>query len=131
MQPSRRLTRSTTQRLLGGVCGGLASYWQVNPLFVRLGFVLLVLYGVSPLVYVVLWAVLPTDQSAAQGFSQQLRENLTDMRQRGTVVAQWVRAQIQPLRTQRQLTPPPAPTQANSAASEPTTSPNTGPTTRL
>ena len=95
MNPTRRLTRSNTDRIIGGVAGGVANYLDVDPTLVRLGFVLLVLVGgVSPLIYVILWAVLPNENSANQGFSQQVRENLSEMEQRATQVASKVSSQV-------------------------------------
>ena len=57
------LTRSDSDRMIGGVCGGLANYCGIDSAIVRLIFVLAVLSGVSPLVYVVLWIILPEEQS--------------------------------------------------------------------
>jgi phage shock protein C len=57
------LTRSDSDRMIGGVCGGLANYFGIDSAIVRLIFVLAVLSGVSPLVYVVLWIILPEEQS--------------------------------------------------------------------
>jgi phage shock protein C len=62
---SVQLTRSRSDRMISGVCGGLASYFAIDPAIVRLVFVLAVLSGVSPLVYVLLWIVMPEEQSAA------------------------------------------------------------------
>jgi phage shock protein C len=60
-----QLTRSSTDRIIGGVCGGLARYFNIDSAIVRLVFVLAVLSGVSPLVYLVLWIVMPEEQPAA------------------------------------------------------------------
>jgi len=57
------LTRSDSDRMIGGVCGGLASYFGIDSAIVRLIFVLAVLSGVSPLVYLVLWIILPEEKS--------------------------------------------------------------------
>ena len=57
-----QLTRSSSDRMIGGVCGGLARYFGIDSSIVRLVFVLLVLSGVSPLVYLVLWVVMPEEQ---------------------------------------------------------------------
>jgi phage shock protein C len=55
----RRFLRSQ-DRILGGVCAGLAEGFHVDPLWVRILFVLLVfLQGVGVFLYVVLWLVLP------------------------------------------------------------------------
>ena len=36
----KRLIRSKTQRMIGGVCGGIAEYFNIDPTIIRLGFVL-------------------------------------------------------------------------------------------
>ena len=36
MDPNRRLTRSTTDRMIGGVCGGLANYLNIDSTLVRI-----------------------------------------------------------------------------------------------
>jgi phage shock protein PspC (stress-responsive transcriptional regulator) len=55
-----RLYRSTTDRILGGVCGGIATYLAIDPVLVRLFFVLLTIGGGSGiLVYLILWVILP------------------------------------------------------------------------
>ncbi len=61
---SRRLYRSRTNRMVAGVCGGLGNYFNVDPTIVRLLFVLATLPGglPGPLVYLVLWIVIPKSQ---------------------------------------------------------------------
>ncbi len=56
-----RLYRSQTDRVLGGVCGGLAHYFSVSPLIIRLLFVLLALAGggIGAMLYLLLWVVVP------------------------------------------------------------------------
>jgi phage shock protein C len=56
-----RLTRSTNDKIFAGVCGGIARYFGIDATIVRLVFVLAVLSGLSPLVYVILWIVMPQD----------------------------------------------------------------------
>ena len=61
-QPTKRLTRSTTNKMVGGVCGGLAEYFNVDVTLVRLlALLLLFLPGPGVLVYVVFWWVIPQD----------------------------------------------------------------------
>jgi phage shock protein C len=57
-----QLTRSSNDRIIGGVCGGLARYFNIDSAIVRLIFVLAVLSGISPLVYLVLWIVMPEEK---------------------------------------------------------------------
>ncbi|NJN15923.1 MAG: PspC domain-containing protein [Oscillochloris sp.] len=73
MQP--RLTRSTTDTMVAGVCGGLADYFNIDPVIVRLIFVLVTLtsgFGIP--VYIVLWALMPKASSVSgQSFQQGLQ----------------------------------------------------------
>jgi phage shock protein C len=61
--PMKRLTRSVTDCKLGGVCGGLAEYWDVDSTIVRLVWVLLVFipFPLLPAIvaYFVAWIVMP------------------------------------------------------------------------
>ena len=56
----KRLTRSATDRKLGGVCGGIAEYFDVDPVLVRVAFVVFAISaGFGVLAYVILWIVVP------------------------------------------------------------------------
>ncbi len=59
--PRRPLTRSRTDRVVGGVCGGLASYLGVESVWVRLAAVVLGLFswGAAVAAYVVAWIIIP------------------------------------------------------------------------
>lgn len=58
--PSKKLYRSRNERMIAGVCGGLAEYFKVDPTFVRLLFVLLFfLAGSALLIYIILWLIVP------------------------------------------------------------------------
>lgn len=58
---AKRLYRSTTERMIAGVCGGLADYFDADPTIVRLLFVILALFGIAPAVilYLVMWIIVP------------------------------------------------------------------------
>ncbi len=59
---SRKLYRSRTDRRVSGVCGGLATYFNIDPTLVRLLFVLgLLLVGGTFWAYIILWLVIPED----------------------------------------------------------------------
>jgi phage shock protein C len=59
----RQLTRSKHDRIIGGVCGGLAAYFEVDPMWVRVGCVVLALisFGVGAVVYLVAMFTLPEE----------------------------------------------------------------------
>ncbi len=63
MNNSKKLYRSKTNKVIGGVCGGLGAYFKVDPIIVRVVFVLLLLPGGLPgfIPYVVIWAVVPVE----------------------------------------------------------------------
>jgi phage shock protein C len=56
-----QFVRTRGDKMVAGVCGGLARYFNIDPVLVRLVFVLAVLSGVSPLIYLVLWIVMPEE----------------------------------------------------------------------
>ena len=60
----RTLTRSTTDRKISGVSGGLATYLGVDPILIRIGFVVTTLAsGVGLLAYLALLALVPADDA--------------------------------------------------------------------
>lgn len=62
-KPYRRLRRSQSERMLAGVCGGLADYLRVDPTLVRVGFAVLAIitWGVALLAYLVAWVIMPEE----------------------------------------------------------------------
>jgi phage shock protein C len=58
----KRLARSRSDRMIAGVCGGLAEYLNIDPALVRLGFVLaeILTAGAGGIIaYLILWVVMP------------------------------------------------------------------------
>lgn len=52
----KRYYRSSTDRIIGGVCGGIAEYFNIDPLLVRLVFAILFFgYGTGLLAYILIW----------------------------------------------------------------------------
>jgi phage shock protein PspC (stress-responsive transcriptional regulator) len=63
----RRLYRDPENSVIGGICGGLGAYFNVDPVIFRLLFVVFFFAGgASILVYIILWIVLPKAETAAQ-----------------------------------------------------------------
>src|SRR5215218_7406215 len=61
-QVPSRLYRSRSQKMIAGVCGGLGEYFDVDPILIRLLFVVTAfISGVGILAYLVLWIVVPFD----------------------------------------------------------------------
>ena len=56
----KRLYRSGKNRVLGGVCGGLGEYFNVDPVIIRILWVAFsLLYGVGILAYILAWIIVP------------------------------------------------------------------------
>lgn len=71
---TKRLTRSRTDAMVGGVCGGLGVYLGIDPTIVRLFFVLLAFAkGIGFALYFILWIVVPRE---GVGESTSLDENI-------------------------------------------------------
>ena len=64
---NRRLFRDTDNSVLGGVCSGLAAYFNIDPILLRVLFVVFtVAWGLSVLLYLLLWLIVPPARNAAQ-----------------------------------------------------------------
>lgn len=56
----KKLSRSTKNKMIGGVCAGVADYFNVDPTIVRVFYVLLIfLFGTGILLYLILWIIMP------------------------------------------------------------------------
>jgi phage shock protein PspC (stress-responsive transcriptional regulator) len=56
---NKKLTKSA-EKVLGGVCGGIANYFDISPIWVRLIWILLFFgLGVGLIAYIVLWVIMP------------------------------------------------------------------------
>jgi phage shock protein C len=69
--PYRKLYRSRTNRMVAGVCGGIAEYFNVDPTIVRLLFVVAAFLtgGGSLLAYPILWAIVPEAPQQSPGWT--------------------------------------------------------------
>jgi phage shock protein C len=66
---AKSLYRSTKDRKIAGVCGGLAEYFDIDPIIPRLVFVVLALPGGLPgiLPYIILWIITPEEEGTPNG----------------------------------------------------------------
>ena len=59
-QEIKRLYRSKKNRVLAGVCGGIGEYLNVDPVIIRLIWVIFMLaYGAGILAYLIAWLIIP------------------------------------------------------------------------
>ncbi len=59
----RRLYRDPQQRILGGVCGGLGLFFNLDPVIFRILFIVIAFSGFGILLYLVLWVITPVAES--------------------------------------------------------------------
>jgi phage shock protein C len=64
MAKIKKLYRSGKERLLGGVCGGIAEYLDIDPTIVRLLWVIFIMgFGTGILAYLIAWLIIPRNPS--------------------------------------------------------------------
>lgn len=59
-----QLARSEKDKRIAGVCAGIANYFGIDPVLVRIGFVIAAFMGWGFLLYIVLWIVLPRGEAS-------------------------------------------------------------------
>jgi phage shock protein C len=63
---SKKLYRSRTDRKLAGVCGGIGAYFEVDPVLIRLLWIVFTLAGGGGVVaYLIAWLIVPEEPAAA------------------------------------------------------------------
>lgn len=81
-QNTKLLFRSTKNKMIGGVAGGIAEYFSVDPNIIRLVFIFLVLFGGSGvLLYLVLWLLLPAEDHLEAIGKDTMKENMSEMKE--------------------------------------------------
>ncbi|MBA3468539.1 MAG: PspC domain-containing protein [Herpetosiphonaceae bacterium] len=87
-----RLVRSAADRRIAGVCSGIAEYFVVDPIIVRLVFVALAFGGIGLVLYPIMWLVMPSAGSGTPNIGQ----GFAEMRSQVQQVAQQVQHQVAP-----------------------------------
>ena len=77
----KRLYRSRTDRVLWGVCGGMANYFNVDPTIVRVIAVLLIFAdGIGILAYIIMAIIVPLEGSKVATPREAVKENIEEMK---------------------------------------------------
>ncbi len=75
-----RLARSDQDRRLAGVCGGIATYLSIDPMLVRIAFLILAFAsGIGLPIYFILWVIMPNEADVDQPGKIVLHDNFEDM----------------------------------------------------
>lgn len=78
----RRLYRSRKNRIIAGVAGGLGEYFNIDPVFVRVVFVVATLAGAAGLLaYIILWVVIPKEHFLTEPITS-TKEGAADMQEK-------------------------------------------------
>lgn len=88
---AKRLYRSTTDVIIAGVCGGLGKALGIDPVFIRLFFVLGIWAGFSLLLYPVLWLILPREDRLDATVEETIQYGATEIQQQAQSFAPRVR----------------------------------------
>ncbi len=85
--------RSNSDRMIGGVCGGIARYLNLDSTLVRLFFVLLTLAdGIGAVIYFILWVIMPDEVQVNGGnVNDTIRDNAQEISGRAQEIAQDIR----------------------------------------
>lgn len=77
-----RLYRSSTDRVIAGVCGGIGEYFEIDSTIVRIVFVILALiHGSGILLYILLWVIIPSEEHGVLS-RDSIRSTFDEMRNR-------------------------------------------------
>ena len=55
----KRLYRSSTNKVIAGVCGGIGEYFDIDPVIIRLVWILFLFIGAGIIAYIIAWIVIP------------------------------------------------------------------------
>ena len=107
-EPRRpRLYRSRSDKMLGGVSGGLADYFDVDPVLVRLAWVVLSVLsgGLFALAYLLLWIIVPMEGQDSAG-RETVRQNFGEVADEARAWAGEVRQAFRPGTTESATSEP-------------------------
>jgi len=101
---STRITKSKTDKVIDGVCGGLAEYFGIDSVLVRLVFVVLVfLDGFGILLYIILMIIMPQADKVNQPAKDTIQENVQEISERVEGLGQAISKKVEEKRPNHAL----------------------------
>jgi phage shock protein PspC (stress-responsive transcriptional regulator) len=92
---AKRLYRSEKDKIIGGVCAGIAEYLNIDPVIVRVLFVLaLISEGFGFMLYVILWIVIPSENSVNKEPNKVIEENSKEIRDNVVKATKGIRKEV-------------------------------------
>lgn len=97
----KKLYRSRNNKMIAGVCAGLAAYFDIDPTIIRLAFVLLALFqGFGVLAYLILWIIVPLEGAADANLD---REHFTrvgaEMKEKAETVVHEIKKTVEEMKS--------------------------------
>lgn len=81
--PAKKLVRTNKGKVIAGVCSGLGIYFAIDPTIIRLIFILITVFGGSGLLlYLVLWLIIPAEDSSGELTEENIRDNAKEMKEK-------------------------------------------------
>jgi len=91
-----KLYRSPTDKMIAGVCGGLGTYLAIDPVLIRLFFVLLTLGGGSGIViYMIMWILIPYPDQNPAASAETIKAGAEEIAARGRALGDDMRVTLQ------------------------------------
>ena len=99
----KRLHRSETNQIVGGVAAGIADYFEVDPLIIRILFIFLTVFGGTGIfLYIMLWLIVPGPNAPDTSLEATFRTNAEEIKERiQTIVPTHLNSQSAPNPTSR------------------------------
>ncbi len=89
----KKLYRSRSDRMIWGVCGGLAKYFDMDPTIVRIIFVLLIFAnGLGILAYIIMTIIVPLEGSKVTAPKEAIKENVEEIKNTASELGREIRS---------------------------------------
>jgi len=87
---TKKLYRSPNDKILGGVCGGFAEYFEVDSTLVRLIFILVTIFGgAGIIIYILFWLLMPKNPGEPALLNEEkVKEFAEDIKEKAQSLAQ-------------------------------------------
>jgi phage shock protein C len=92
----KKLYRSRSDRMIGGVCGGLGAYLNTDPVWIRLLFVILLFAtGFGFWAYLILWIIMPAEKDVGRAPGETVQANVQEMADRARELGEGLQRSLQ------------------------------------
>jgi phage shock protein C len=96
----KKLYRSRSDRMIGGVCGGLGEYLNTDPVWIRLLFVVMLFAtGFGFWAYLILWIIVPDEKAVGKAPGETVQANVQEMAERAREFGEGIQRGLQRDRT--------------------------------